>query len=714
MFKGEIMRFLLAPASVSAKAHSHTTPLGTVLRLLLVFVTCFSLASFFSVTASSTPTAAAASGFLKASGTVLKDNYGTGSVVNLRGTNLGGWLLQEAWMAPGSEALLDRTGWTAYASSIQGGSSPSNAIDGNINTRWSSGVAQASGQWFKIDMGSQRSFDQLSFDAGSSTGDYPASILVQASSDGSTWWNVVNATGTSQNVVVATTSQTARYILVFLQSSKSNWWSIAEFNAYVSDQYNTYQVLTNRFGATTANSLLSGYHDNWIQASDLDNIKNMGMNVVRVPIYWEVLMNRDGSMKPDSQAFRELDWVVTQSAQRGIYVILDLHGTPGGDCPWQSCGITGSNQLWTNGTYQNWTVQIWQRLSAHYNGNATVAGYDLLNEPLLTTGAADNAAQVQQKFDFYNRLYQAVRAIDPDHLIIVAAFFGWDQALPPSNYGWSNVMYQVHSYDFGQQYDSNAISNFIDGQLQGIASHQQQWNVPVYAGEFWFGQFNDLTGKFLSGLNALNASWTNWAYKNKNPDNAVGPDGVQSGIGWGFYRNNPNAVPDINHDDAATIASKWSKFTTSNFQADTALQNVFATYAKSYGWSSIKAMANNQFVSADNAGANPLIANRTTAQGWEEFKLINNPDGTVSLQSMANNKYVTADLNQSTKLIAEAYGVRQWEEFKKIDLGNGSFALQSMANNQYVTCDLNTGSPVLYANRASVGGAWEAFVFSPM
>jgi aryl-phospho-beta-D-glucosidase BglC (GH1 family) len=512
---------------------------------------------------------------VKANGTVLRDNNGTGAIVNLRGTNLGGWLLQEAWMSPGS-----------------------------------------------------------------------------------------------------------------------------------SDMYNTYRVLNNRFGAATTTSLLNGYHDTWIQASDLDNIKNLGMNVVRVPIYWEVLMNTDGSMKPDSQAFRELDWVVAQSAQRGIYVILDLHGTPGGDCPWQSCGITNSNQLWSNGTYQNWTVQIWQRLSTRYKSNTTVVGYDLLNEPLLTSGATDSSAQVQQKFDFYNRLYQAVRAIDTNHVVIVEAFFGWGQALPPSNYGWSNVMYQIHPYDFNDvnANNYNATSSFIDSQLQGISTQQQAWNIPVFAGEFWFGSWYDLTGKFLAGLNSRNVSWTSWTYK------------VTSGGDWGLFQNNSNAVPDFNNDSSATIAAKWSNFGTNNFTSNTGLQNTFAAYTRSTPsqWSSIKAMANNDFVSADNAGANPLIANRTVAQGWEEFQVINNSDGTISFLSMANNKYVTADINQGGKLIAEASTIQQWEKFKRADLGNGTISLQAMANNQFVSCDLNTGAPTLIADRAAVGGAWEAFVISPV
>lgn len=40
--------------------------------------------------------------FLKADGKVLKDNYGTGNIVQLKGTNVGGYMLQEFWMTPTS------------------------------------------------------------------------------------------------------------------------------------------------------------------------------------------------------------------------------------------------------------------------------------------------------------------------------------------------------------------------------------------------------------------------------------------------------------------------------------------------------------------------------------------------------------------------------------------------------------------------------------
>jgi endoglucanase len=541
-----------------------------LIKRILSTALSFALLAGLFLTVLQQPTVNAAFGtsdFLKTSGTVIKNNSGTGSIVTLHGTNLGGWLMQEGWMSP-------------------------------MNT---------------------------------------------------------------------------------------------------PDQFTLTQTLWNRFGTDTNQSLQSGYQDTWIQASDLDNIKNMGLNLVRVPMYWEDFMNPDGSMKADSVSFRKLDWLVTQSAQRNIYVILDFHGIEGGDCPWQSCGIMNSNQLWVNSTFQDRTVQIWERLATHYNGNPTVAGYDLMNEPLLTSGAADSPAQVKQKYDYYNRLYNAVRAKDSNHIIIVAAFFDWEQALAPSTYGWTNVVYQTHHYNMSAYDDWNTTNSMMDTWLTKMAQYQANWNIPVYAGEYAFGQ-NDLWGKWLTGLNALNASWSNWSYK------------VTGSGNWGFYTNNSNPVPDIYNDSAATIASKWSKFSTSYFQVNTALKNLVQTYAAVPGTSSIKAMANNTFVCADNAGLNPLIANRTAVGDWEKYKVINNPDGTVSFLSIADNKYVTADLNQGGKLIASAKGVLGWEKFKKIDRGSGKVALQAVANNQYVSADLNQGS-VLYANRASASG-WEEFIIA--
>ena len=66
--------------------------------------------------------------FLKTNGTQIRKNYGSGDVVYLRGTNAGGWLVQENWMNPtnacggASLSLLDDGialgGWSADRSDM--------------------------------------------------------------------------------------------------------------------------------------------------------------------------------------------------------------------------------------------------------------------------------------------------------------------------------------------------------------------------------------------------------------------------------------------------------------------------------------------------------------------------------------------------------------------------------------------------------------------
>jgi len=136
---------------------------------------------------------------------------------------------------PTSVAPLPRTGWTATASSTESGGSPANALDGNISTRWSTGAAQANGQWYRVDMTAAQTFNKIVLDAGSSTGDYPRGYQVFVSTDGTNWGSAVaTGSGSSQVTTITFANQTARYIKIVQTGSVGNWWSIHEYNVYGS------------------------------------------------------------------------------------------------------------------------------------------------------------------------------------------------------------------------------------------------------------------------------------------------------------------------------------------------------------------------------------------------------------------------------------------------------------------------------------------------
>jgi hypothetical protein len=122
---------------------------------------------------------------------------------------------------------------------------------------------------------------------------------------------------------------------------------------------------------------------------------------------------------------------------------------------------------------------------------------------------------------------------------------------------------------------------------------------------------------------------------------------------------------------------------------------------------SLRAHANGKYVTADNAGASPLIANRTAIGPWEEFDMINEGTGAIALRAHANNEFVCADNAGASPLIANRTAVGSWETFGLIHNADGSISLQAKANNDYVTAE-NAGNSALIANRTAIG-PWEEF-----
>ena len=72
-------------------------------------------------------------------------------------------------------------------------------------------------------------------------------------------------------------------------------------------------------------------------------------------------------------------------------------------------------------------------------------------------------------------------------------------------------------------------------------------------------------------------------------------------------------------------------------------------------------------VTADNAGASPLIANRTAVGPWETFQLIHNSDGSVSLRAHGERRLRDGRERRCVALIANRTAIGPWEEFDLIN-----------------------------------------------
>jgi Malectin domain/F5/8 type C domain/Abnormal spindle-like microcephaly-assoc'd, ASPM-SPD-2-Hydin len=158
-------------------------------------------------------------------------------------------------------AALSRTGWVASASNSNPPDVPANALDGNLGSRWTTGVVMAAGMWFQVDMGTAQSVNQIVMNSNGS-GDYARAYSVYVTNDTTNLGNpVAQGTATADPITVPFAAATGRYIRVVLgtiPAGTTAWWSIHEFNAYGSGGSGTGAAGSTGAAGTTGSAGASG------------------------------------------------------------------------------------------------------------------------------------------------------------------------------------------------------------------------------------------------------------------------------------------------------------------------------------------------------------------------------------------------------------------------------------------------------------------------
>ncbi|KAI1712273.1 hypothetical protein Ddc_12510 [Ditylenchus destructor] len=125
---------------------------------------------------------------------------------------------------------------------------------------------------------------------------------------------------------------------------------------------------------------------------------------------------------------------------------------------------------------------------------------------------------------------------------------------------------------------------------------------------------------------------------------------------------------------------------------------------------SIRSLANQKLVAAENDGISPLLANRDTADEWELFRILpapSYPERWVSLQSKTNSKFLCMDSYRQLVSNCDYDDIKK-ENFERI-CQNNNCTLRALSSGKYVSNDLVHGG-VLMGNRDQAD-LWERFVF---
>ncbi len=323
--------------------------------------------------------------------------------------------------------------------------------------------------------------------------------------------------------------------------------------------FDTLEVLIDRFGEEKTAEIVETFEDNFITEEDIAQIEKLGFNCVRVPFWYRNFMTEDlewlAENHDDNKGFQKLDWLISTCEKYGVYVMLDLHGAPGGQSKNHCTGKAGHNELYENEDMMNATVDLWCAIANRYKDNKTVCAYDLLNEPQNNGGydgdyswPAESEDAVSRTNKVYDILYKAIREIDKNHIISFEGVWSTTVLPNPNEMGYENMLYQLHLYD--------SEKGMIRYRVDELKTARKDWGVAVVVGEYNNHECEAYAQKKYAQNDISRIKWT---YKTYN-----------AGETWGIFNKQVERI-DIktaSYEEIITFITQNSKTETFKFNAE--------------------------------------------------------------------------------------------------------------------------------------------------
>jgi aryl-phospho-beta-D-glucosidase BglC (GH1 family) len=297
-------------------------------------------------------------------------------------------------------------------------------------------------------------------------------------------------------------------------------------------------------------------------------VADLGLNVIRVPVWYQAL-ETDG---PDPVAFRPEGWkhlddIARWARRHAVWVIIDLHGAPGGQNAADHSGLMDGGHLAAEPRCVERTARLWQALASYFEGDPHVAAFDLLNEP-WSLSTEDSYRAVHQA------IYEAIRQVDGDHAVMIE-----DGYLPasvlssPKEMGWTNALFSIHLYP-----DANASAEkYAKGIRDGIEALEDtyHWSTrfacPAFLGEFssagsgaWAA---DAMDRAIGELDGRGIHWAAWTWK-------FGEDST-----WGVWHPKAPARIDVKDATEEAIRQAFAGLDSASFEPNEAYAAALRAHA---------------------------------------------------------------------------------------------------------------------------------------
>jgi hypothetical protein len=264
-------------------------------------------------------------------------------------------------------------------------------------------------------------------------------------------------------------------------------------------------------GKEKTDAFYNAWLANHTRKIDIDSLAAWGFNSVRLPMHYNLYtLSVDQEPVANENTWIEKGFALTDSllkwcAANNLYLILDLHATPGG----QGNDLNISDRdpskpfLWQNEANQKKMIALWSKLAERYANNPWVGAYDIINEPNYGFEKTDDKNGCSESSNIplkklMTDITNTIRKVDKNHIIIIEGNCwgnNYNGVFPPWD---ANTVISFHKY--WNYNDQASIQKFID--------IRKQYNAPVWLGES--GENSNLW--FRDAIHLMEQNEIGWAW----------------------------------------------------------------------------------------------------------------------------------------------------------------------------------------------------------
>ena len=317
------------------------------------------------------------------------------------------------------------------------------------------------------------------------------------------------------------------------------WMNMENFiNGYPGAEAGIRTAMAEELGPAKACFFFERLLDHFFSEDDIAFLADCGVNCIRLPLNYRHFEDDAAPRAYREAGFARLDQVLGWCGRYGVYAILDLHAVPGAQNPdWHCDNACGEALFWQHPHFQARFYDLWEEIASRYRRNPAVAGYNVMNEPVIGWPHGRILAPYRTDWELLNRVYRevvrAIRIVDPQHIIFLEGdFFSQRFAGLEAPFA-ENLVYSSHNYTaagFGPgpypgkiqgQYWDRAYQRELFGQQEGTI-YAQEHNVPLWVGEFgsvYNGSEEERAGRLqalddeIAVFEEAAVHWTTWTYK---------------------------------------------------------------------------------------------------------------------------------------------------------------------------------------------------------